>query len=164
MDRRMKIHDPMETVAEMEKRAGRRDRKKDLEAAVLRECLLFLRLHERVVYIERRNTGAVQFEDGGFIKFGTKGAADIWCLIRKPMFATDAPDNDDDPLVFMKVPVAKCHLLTHVEIECKRRSGGRLSQSQREFRDFCGRVGISYFVVTSVEDLSKQLHDAGFTA
>ena len=120
----------------------KRTPKKDLEGAVVHECLTFLRACEQVVYIERRNTGAVQFEDGGFIRFGFKGAADIWCLISK-----------------------NYHPPRHVEIECKRRDGkGRLSPDQKMFQNLCGGIGVLYFVVTSAEDLAEQLQKAGLLA
>lgn len=152
------MRDPMESMEEMKKRLGLRARKKDLEAAVLRECLHFLRLHERVVYIERRNTGAVQFEDGGFLKFGARGAADIWCLMERSVSVHVFCERGRQHNV-------KIDVLTHVEIECKRRDGkGRLSDKQREFKAFCEQQGIPYFVVTSVEDLSNQLHNFGLTA
>lgn len=113
----------------------RRSPKADLEGAVVRECLNCLKNHPDVLYFERRNTGAVQFQDGGFIRFGAKGAADIWCLVRRTC--------------------SKGHSYhTHVEIEAKRRDGkGRLSADQKRFRDFCDSAGIPYLVVTSVEQL-----------
>ena len=54
----------------------------DREGAVLKECLMFLAAQDSVVYVERRNTGSVEFEGGGHIGFGRKGAADIGCLLR----------------------------------------------------------------------------------
>lgn len=126
----------------------KRTPKKDLEGAVVRECLTFLRACEQVVYIERRNTGAVQFEDGGFIRFGSKGAADIWCLIKTTVDVGGWEDAID--------------VIEHVEIEAKRRDGkGRLSLDQKAFKQLCEKIGVPYFVVTSAEDLAEQLQKAG---
>lgn len=135
--------------------------KKDLEAAVLRECLMFLRSCEWVAYVERRNTGAVQFEGGGFLRFGHEGAADIWCLIRQPLFGMDVSEDLTIETVHFKLPIEECQWFNHVEIECKRRDGkGRLNASQVKFQKFCGETGIPYFVVTSAEDLARQLRKA----
>lgn len=124
----------------------------DRESAVLKECLRFLRQHESVVYTERRNTGAVKFVDGFFLRFGSPGAADIWCLIGKPLYAMDL-DTCESEVVGS--------ILTHAEIECKRRDGkGRLSADQKTFKRMCDDAGIPYFVVTSAEDLEKQLRGA----
>lgn len=120
----------------------RRSKRKGLEATVVRECLKFLKADPRVIYVERRNTGAVQFQDGGFMRFGSKGAADIWCLIER-----DVGSCGDMVAV-----------TTHIEIECKRADGkGRLSFDQKEFRQFCDKSGIPYFLVTSVEELKLRL-------
>lgn len=137
--------------------------KKDLEGAVVRECRMFLTACEQVVYVERRNTGAVQFEDGGFIRFGSKGAADIWCLVRQQLSVADiSADDEDDIFTFGEISTEDRDLLTHVEIEVKRRDGkGRLSPDQKLFEQFCEKAGIPYFVVTSAEDLASQLQKAG---
>lgn len=121
----------------------------DRESAVLSECLRFLNGHPDVVYVERRNTGAVKYISGHFVRFGSPGAADIWCIID-----CDISYND------YAGPVG----LTHVEIECKRRDGkGRLSAEQKTFKRMCDKSGIPYFVVTSAEDLAKHLKNAGLT-
>jgi len=121
----------------------RKTPRRDLEGSVVKECLEFL--HHRcpdVAYVERRNTGAVAFEGGGFLRFGSKGAADIWCLIK----------------------TRSGYGPQHVEIECKRRDGrGRLSGGQRDFRDMCLNKRIFYLVVTSAEDLEKKLKELGLT-
>jgi len=100
--------------------------KKDLEGAVLRECLVWLRVQG--FYAERRNTGAIKI-DNSFFRFGSPGAADIFAVING----------------------------RHIEIECKRRSGGVLSASQKEFRELMKNSGIPYFVVHSVEELQEKL-------
>lgn len=120
-------------------------RKPTLESKVVRECLAFLKQHPRVIYVERRNTGAVKFQDGGFMRFGSKGAADIFCLLNK------AGPNEINglPIYWHGHPI-------HCEIECKS-AKGRLSQPQKEFREFCDKHGIPYFLARSVKDLDKAL-------
>lgn len=132
------------------KRRRRKTPKKDSEAAVLRECLLYLRKCPEVVYLERRNTGAITFADGGFMRFGSLGAADIFCLIRCRSHGSLLNVVDH---------------LYHIEIEVKRRDGkGRLSPAQQSFKQFCEKSGILYFVVTSRENMIKQLKETGFLA
>ncbi len=117
--------------------------KKDLESAVLWECLQYLDQRSDVAYVERRNTGAVEFEGGGFLRFGSPGAADIWCLIR----------GSDWGLAWDSVS----HL-AHIEIECKRRDGkGRQSPEQIEFQEFCDSHHIPYLLVTSADELEEKL-------
>lgn len=131
------------------KKCRRRTPKKDSEAVVLRECMIYLKKCPDTVFTERRNTGAIAFEGGGFIRFGTPGAADIWCLIQDKVAVGGWEDDYD--------------VLTHIEIECKRRDGkGKLSSAQQAFKQFCEKSGIPYFVVTSAADLDKQLKEAGF--
>jgi len=106
---------------------------KNLEAGVVRDCLRFLRECPGVIYVERRNTGALQIQGGGYVRFGSKGAADIWCLVK-----------------------TQCRHPLHIEIECKRADGkGRLSPNQKTFQNFCGHYGIFYIVTTSAEYLAK---------
>ena len=114
----------------------KRTPKKDLEAAVQRECLKWLASQpDLVAYFERRNTGALVVGER-YIKFGSPGAADIWVLITRPGSGR----------------------VYHIEIECKRRSGGRLSRAQQKFRALCNKIGVVYLVVTSAEDLQIQLY------
>jgi len=120
--------------------------KKNLEGVVVRACLKHLREDPDVEYVERRNTGAVQLQGGGFIRFGSKGAADIWCLVR-------VSGNRVFPAGMNHSP------LEHVEVEVKRADGkGRLSKDQKVFQDMCNEKGIPYLVVTSVEQLIRTLH------
>ncbi len=122
----------------------------DREAAVLKECLLFLAAQDSVVYVERRNTGAVEFEGGGHIGFGRKGAADIWCLLRRTCYRPP-PGLPCQTLICGKE-------LVHIEIECKRRDGrGKLSRAQLEFQRACKDRGTPYFVVTSADELAEKL-------
>lgn len=134
------IWEPGSSQLEEDRKAKRhRTPVHDLEGAVLKECVIFLRAVDQVVYIERRNTGTIAFVDGGRVSFGHTGAADLWCIVQI--------DRDTH---------------AHVEIECKRRDGkGRLSPAQKEFQAFCASHDIPYFVVTSAEDLAKQLLDSG---
>ncbi len=136
-----------------------RSKRKDLEAGVLRECTRWLRANPGVVYVERRNTGAVAFEGGGFMRFGAPGAADLWCLVRCQMMAKQV---DQEPPCWQCPPhcARECcssSCLVHVEIECKRRDGkGRLSPAQKAFQDRCENIGVAYLVVTSAEDLARK--------
>ena len=138
------------------KKRRRRTPKKDSEAAVLRECLLYLKKCPRVVYTERRNTGAIAFADGGFMRFGSPGAADIWCLIQMDAGGVRKTRNP-------RYMVFTDPQITHVEIEVKRRDGkGKLSSAQQAFKQFCDKSDIPYFVVTSAADLAEQLKKADF--
>lgn len=121
-----------------------------LEAVVQYECIEWLMAHKDVVYVERRNTGALTTMDGSFIKFGKVGAADIWCLVRPPSIINERLQQHVH--YWKSVPMP-----WHVEIECKRRDGkGRLTGSQLEFKQLCEVRGIPYFVVTSAVDLDKK--------
>lgn len=116
--------------------------KNDLEAAVLKECKAYLQTNSCVLYVERRNTGAVAFDDGSRVSFGSLGAADLWILARSPL-------NPANP--------------RHIEIECKRRDGkGKLSESQEAFAEDMKAIGIIYLVVQSAEELRKKLESFGF--
>ena len=130
----------------------KRSPKKDGEAVVVRECLLFLKQHPQVIYVERRNTGAVQFADGGFIRFGSKGAADIWCLVNTKRHYLKCVRGE---WVMSREPVGS---ITHVEIECKRADGkGRQSEAQKKFQEFCDSQGIPYILVISATKLAEKL-------
>ena len=117
----------------------RKPPKANLEGHVVRECMQFLGRHPSVLYVERRNTGAVQFQGGGFLRFGAKGAADIWCLVRKTC-------SRGHPY----------HI--HIEIEAKRSDGkGRQSPEQQEFQELCDSHDIPYILTTSILDLGEKL-------
>ncbi len=132
----------------------KRSPKKDGEAVVVRECLLFLKQHPQVIYIERRNTGAVVLEGGGFIRFGSKGAADIWCLVDTTRYLTAYNENTNQWYKSCD-PVGG---ITHVEIECKRADGkGRQSEAQKKFQEFCDSQGIPYILTTSASYLAGQI-------
>jgi len=126
-----------------------RRKRKDLEAGVLRECLDWLAKHPAVVYVERRNTGAFHLSDGGYIRFGAPGTADIWCLVRGArVFLAET----------MRGWYEWIDPILHVEIEVKRRDGkGKLSAAQKKFQAYCKEIGVPYFVVTSKEALAAAL-------
>lgn len=129
-------------------RGKRKTPKKNLEGHVVRECLAFLRLHPDVVYVERRNTGMIRFQGGGAIRFGSKGAADIWCLIRLRAIMSKT-------LIGRIIHSSR---IAHVEIECKRADGkGRQSADQKEFQKFCDDHSIPYILTTSAEKLAEEL-------
>jgi hypothetical protein len=130
-----------------QKKRRRKTPKKDLEGAVQKECLDWLVAHPDVLYVERRNTGAVKTEDGGFFRYGRTGGADIFCrLKRRPC------DNLAYPF---PIPV---------EIECKRRDGkGTLSDDQKTFKREMDDIGVPYIMVLSAEDMAEQLRELGLT-
>ena len=133
----------------------RKPPKANLEGHVVRECMQFLGRHPSVLYVERRNTGAVQFQGGGFLRFGAKGAADIWCLVKIPLSEMIVSEYEDQPPVFRK---SESYMVRHVEIECKRSDGkGRQSPEQQKFQEFCDNHGIPYILTTSVSDLEKKI-------
>ena len=137
----------------------KRRSRKNLEAPVIKECLNFLLKYPDVIYVERRNTGAVQFQDGGFLRFGQKGATDIWCLVRcrhLKRYSTwwECTENIDGSCV------GSCH--THVEIECKRADGkGRQSEAQKKFQEFCEGHAIPYILTTSANQLAEKIQAIG---
>lgn len=140
----------------MNKPRKRKTPKANLEGPVVRECLKFLRAHPAVIHAERRNTGALRIEGGGFVRFGFKGAADIFCLIRcwcrkfSPGYGWDCEGDIDGSCE------GNCH--THLEIECKRADGkGRLSVDQKAFKKMCDEHHVPYIVATSVADVEKEL-------
>lgn len=115
------------TFPPIPKRKRHKTPKKNLEAAVLKECLVWLK--QQGYYAERRNTGAIK-TDTAFFRFGSPGAADIFAVI----------DG------------------RHYEVEVKRRDGkGRLSPGQKAFQREMKGYRIPYLVVTSADDLAKQI-------
>jgi len=66
------------TFPPIPKRKRHKTPKKNLEAAVLKECLVWLK--QQGYYAERRNTGAI---DVGrtVLQFGSPGAADIFAVV-----------------------------------------------------------------------------------
>ena len=144
-------------------RRKRKTPKKNLEGHVVRECLAFLQLHPDVVYMERRNTGMVLFEGGGAIRFGSKGAADIWCLMAQYKHRDNCRIGLSNGVTACCPEdwcenCSDCKRLIHVEIEAKRADGkGRQSADQKEFQKFCDDYGIPYILTTSAEKLAEEL-------
>lgn len=103
-----------------------------LESAVVREVQHIIDLYG--LSIHRQNTGAVKIQKR-FVKFGEEGDADYggWCK----------------------------YTGRHVEIECKRPVGGRLSQAQKRRLDAINKAGGVGIVVTSGMDCLAQLKEAG---
>ena len=133
----------------------KRTPKKNLEGPVVKACIEYLIEHRDVIYVERRNTGAVQFQNGGFIRFGSKGAADIWCLVKSRVFPFKS-----DGSIGADLPIQDCEhrFIVHVEIECKRADGkGRQSEAQKKFQEFCDDRGIPYILTTSASYLAEQI-------
>jgi hypothetical protein len=121
----------------------KRTPKKNLESKVIRDCLALLHNYPDIIYIERRNTGAVKFTDGGFIRFGSPGGADIWCLLAVPI---------------REYGITVSYSIRHIEIECKRPDGkGRQSPAQKRFQAICDDWKVPYLLVTSAEELRKAL-------
>lgn len=144
-------------------RKRKRTPKKHLEATVVRECLQFLAKHPDVIYVERRNTGAVQFQDGGFVRFGAVGAADIWCLVRRYTHRKNCRigSSSGRPMCCPEdwgPDCEGCIQTTHIEIECKRSDGkGRQSAAQKKFQEFCASQHIPYILCSSTKQLAEQL-------
>ena len=122
---------------------------------MVKDCLLALRHSPHVIYVERRNTGSLTIQGGGFISFGSPGAADIWCLVKVHLKEMIVPENENDPYEFRP---SDSFLVKHVEIECKRVDGkGRQSEIQKEFQEFCDNHNIPYILTTSAVDMMEKL-------
>ncbi|HEC62414.1 MAG TPA: hypothetical protein ENI27_09235 [bacterium] len=134
----------------------KRTPKKNLEGRVVKDCLLALHNCPDVIYVERRNTGSLEIEDGGWITFGSPGAADIWCLAKVHLKEMIVPENENDPYEFRP---SDSFLVKHVEIECKRADGkGRQSEIQKEFQESCDNHNIPYILTTSAVDMIEKLY------
>lgn len=145
----------------------RKTPKKNLEAQVVRKCLRLLAEHPDVVYAERRNTGMVLFQGGGCVKFGHKGAADIWCLLNvyqydhncRHGFSNGYPQCHPED---WGSQCDNCKQLIHIEIECKRADGkGKQTPAQQNFEIFCHGRNIPYLLVTSAKELAEKLLQFG---
>lgn len=148
------LYDECQAAAPPPKKRRRKSPKSSLEAGVIRGCVKYLHDCPAVVYVERRNTGAVRFADGGFVRFGSKGAADIWCLIRTQVYHTRPDEETGDVWMSPEADVD----LTHIEIECKRADGkGKQSEAQVQFQQFCNKNNIPYLLVTSATELAEKL-------
>ncbi len=133
----------------------KRTPKKNLEGRVVRDCLQALHDCSDVIYVERRNTGSLAIQGGGFISFGSPGAADIWCLAKVHLKEMIVPENEDDPYEFRP---SDSYLVKHIEVECKRHDGkGRQSETQKEFQEFCDNHHIPYILTTSSVDMMEKI-------
>lgn len=150
----MNLYDELCRATGKPKKPRRKTPKKDLEAIVVRDCLAYLHGHPDVIYVERRNTGMILFQSGGCVRFGHKGAADIWCLLRRlPPWRFNCPDA---------TAWVKAGQNLHIEIECKRADGkGKQTQAQAAFQEFCVNNAIPYLLVTSAKELAEKLLQFG---
>lgn len=98
--------------------------KKDLESAVIRECLLWLKEHG--IFAWRNNVGAFPLSGGRFIKFGLVGASDIIGILSDGRF---------------------------LAVECKKRIGGKLSPQQEWFKKKIESNHGVFVMATSNKDL-----------
>lgn len=98
------------------------------EKGVLKGCLSWLR--KRRIVCDRMNVGAGVMGSSGFRTYGIKGAGDIIGLL---------PNGQ------------------HVEFECKRGIGGRLSVNQQERKGKIINSGGLYFVIHGVAELEYYL-------
>ena len=65
------------------------------EGAVLRDCLALLKMMG--IFHWRNNTGAVNTPSGGFIRFGSKGSADILALRNGKFLAVECKAQKGKP-------------------------------------------------------------------
>ena len=94
------------------------------EASVSRDCGEWFKAHG--IIMDRNNTGAGSVGSSGFYKYGIKNGGD-WIGLRKDGI--------------------------HLEIECKKGKGGRLSAGQQQrWRDIEASNGI-YLVIHGIEEL-----------
>jgi len=98
---------------------------KKLERDVLADCLAWLKKHH--VFCDRHDSGSFQNERGQWGTYGIKGSGDIHGMIGE--------------------------YGTHLEIECKRGSGGSLSVEQQKRMKDVNRANGIYYVVHGIEEL-----------
>ena len=103
------------------------------EAQVVRACLDYLKL--RRIFAFRNNTGAYKVEER-FVRFGSKGSADILGILPGGRF---------------------------LAIECKSLNG-RLSPAQGEWGERVRAAGGVYLCVRSVGELIEALNPHGLTS
>ena len=99
------------------------------ESEVLAGVLSYLSTRKDM-YCWRQNTGGSRF-GSTYVKFGTKGAADIQCI---------------------QAPTGR-----FVAIEVKRQFGGRVSKDQEAWGQAVEAKGGRYIVARSVDDVEKAL-------
>jgi len=120
------IYQELMKVPEPVKKQPKRN-KKDLEGAVLKECLEYL--HKLGIFCWRNNVGAFQLSDR-YIKFGIKGAPDIIGVLKNGIILT---------------------------VECKRRIGGKQSVDQKMFQYRIEQNNGVYLLVKSAVELEIKL-------
>ena len=98
------------------------------ESAVLSQCLAWL--HVRGIFAWRNNIGAAKTEDGRFVRFGIPGASDIIGVLPGGRF---------------------------LAVECKRSTGGRVSDQQKAFLEKIEKAGGLAVIATSLEDLMEAI-------
>lgn len=103
---------------------------KKLEHEVLTDCLTWLKKHH--IMHNRHDAGTFQNERGQWGTYGILGSGDIHGMLRH-------------------------HEGKHYEIECKRGSGGVLSEAQQKRMNKVRRNNGLYFVVHGVEELEHYL-------
>lgn len=123
--------DGNETTRRLARRGMKPKRRKtpkgDLESAVLKECMVWLKAQG--YYAERRNTGAVKYGKA-FVRYGSPGAADILAVIHGRHIEIECKRRDGK---------------------------GRLSDNQKEFKQLMADYYIPYFVVCSVDELERSI-------
>ncbi|MCK5617531.1 hypothetical protein KAR91_87515 [Candidatus Pacearchaeota archaeon] len=102
---------------------------KKLEHEVLADCLSWLKKHH--VFCNRHDAGTFQNERGQYGTYGIIGAGDIIGMIGE--------------------------YGTHLEIECKRGSGGKFDVKQQKRQRDVNRANGIYYVVHGVEELKHYL-------
>ena len=100
-----------------------------LEKRVLGDCLYWLKKHH--IFHNRHDAGSFQNERGQWGTYGIKNSGDIHGMLK--------PDG------------------RHFEIECKRGSGGRLSEGQQKRMKDVRKFGGLYFVVHGMEELEHYM-------
>ncbi len=99
------------------------------EKMVLSDCLEWLRRHR--IFCNRHDAGTFQNDRGQWGAYGIKGAGDIIGIVGE--------------------------YGTHLEIECKRGSGGKLSLGQQKRQKDVTHAGGLYFVVHGWQELEHYM-------
>ena len=100
-----------------------------LEREVLADCLSWLKKHH--VFCQRHDSGSFQNEHGQWGCYGIINSGDIHGVVGE--------------------------YGTHLEIECKRGSGGQLSAGQQKRQKDVNRANGIYYVIHGVEELEHYL-------
>lgn len=100
------------------------------ESDVLFQCLQWLKQH--YIFCDRNNVGAGEMGTSGFHSYGIKNAGDIVGALPNGI---------------------------HFEIECKRGSGGRLSEGQQKRMRDVRNTNSTYFIVHGIEELEYYMKE-----